>query len=53
MIHLAYLGQCDSVLRWVAQWPVDRIATPDTSLEEAFMQYFRHPGVPTGTEGRP
>ena len=53
MIHLAYQGQCDPILQWVAQWPVDRIATPDTSLEEAFMQYFRHPAIPTGTEGRP
>jgi len=51
MIHLAYLGQCDPVLQWVAQWPVDRIATPDTSLEEAFMQYFRHPAIPTDMEG--
>jgi ABC-2 type transport system ATP-binding protein len=50
MIHVAYQGQCDPVLRWVAQWPVDRIATPDTSLEEAFMQYFRHPVVPAGKE---
>ncbi len=41
MVHLAYQGQCDPVLKWVSQWPIDRIATPDTSLEEAFMQYYR------------
>jgi ABC-2 type transport system ATP-binding protein len=52
MIQIAYQGQCDPVLRWVAQWPVDRIATPDTSLEEAFMQYFRHPAIPAGTKGQ-
>lgn len=53
MIHLAYQGQCDPVLKWVAQWPIDRISTPDTSLEEAFMQYYRKINRPSGGEGRP
>jgi ABC-2 type transport system ATP-binding protein len=41
LLHLAYPGACDAVLRWVAQFPVDRIATPQTSLEEAFIQYYK------------
>jgi ABC-2 type transport system ATP-binding protein len=52
MIHLAYQGQCDPVLKWVAQWPIDRIATPDTSLEEAFMQYYRKSNGPSTAEHR-
>jgi ABC-2 type transport system ATP-binding protein len=43
MLHLAYRGTSDAVLSWVAQFPVDRIATPETSLEEAFIQYYRLP----------
>ena len=41
MLHLAYQGASDAILKWIAQFPVDRIATPQTSLEEAFMQYYR------------
>ena len=41
MLHLAYQGTSDAILKWIAQFPVDRIATPQTSLEEAFMQYYR------------
>lgn len=53
MIHLAYQGQCDPILKWVSQWPIDRIATPDTSLEEAFLQYYRKSnGNPSG-KGQP
>jgi len=43
MLHLAHQGTADALLKWVAQFPVDRIATPQTSLEEAFMQYYRQP----------
>jgi len=43
MLHLAYRGAADDILKWVARFPVDRIATPQTSLEEAFMQYYRPP----------
>ena len=44
MLHVAYHGASDPVLKWIAQFPVDRITTPQTSLEEAFMQYYRLPG---------
>ena len=54
-LHLAYQGACDAVLRWVAQFPVDRIATPQTSLEEAFIQYYRAASSPApgGTDSSP
>ena len=40
MLDIAYQGAADDVLKWLAPFPVDRIATPQTSLEEAFMQYY-------------
>ena len=40
-LHIAYQGTADAVLKWLAQFPVDRIATPQTSLEDAFIQYYR------------
>ena len=40
-LHIAYQGTADAVLKWLAQFPIDRIATPETSLEEAFMQYYQ------------
>jgi len=43
LLHLAYQGTADAILRWIAQFPVERIATPETSLEEAFIQYYRQP----------
>lgn len=39
-LHLAYQGSIEQVLKWLAQYPVDRISTPETSLEEAFIQYY-------------
>ncbi len=42
-LHLAYQGASDAVLKWLAQFPVDRITTPQTSLEEAFIQYYQQP----------
>ena len=39
-LHLAYRGPIEQVLNWLAQYPVDRISTPETSLEEAFIQYY-------------
>ncbi|MHC4434060.1 MAG: ABC transporter ATP-binding protein [Planctomycetota bacterium] len=46
MLHLAYQGTADAILKWISQFPVDRIATPQTSLEEAFMQYYeKQPGA--------
>ena len=41
MLHLAYQGPVDPVLKWLAQFSVDRIDTPQTSLEEAFIQYYK------------
>jgi ABC-2 type transport system ATP-binding protein len=43
LLHVAYQGTADAILKWAAQFPVDRIATPQTSLEEAFIQYYRQP----------
>ena len=40
MLHIAYQGKVDTVLKWLAQFPVNRISTAQTSLEEAFMQYY-------------
>lgn len=40
-LHLAYQGTADAVLKWLSRFPVDRIATPETSLEEAFIQYYQ------------
>ena len=40
MLHIAYQGKADRVLKWLAQFPVSRIATPQTSLEDGFMQYY-------------
>jgi beta-exotoxin I transport system ATP-binding protein len=43
-LDLAYHGAADGVLKWLAQFSVDRIATPETSLEDAFIQYYRREG---------
>jgi len=40
-LHLAYHGTADAVLKWLARFPIDRIATPETSLEEAFIHYYQ------------
>ncbi|MBN1359812.1 MAG: ABC transporter ATP-binding protein [Sedimentisphaerales bacterium] len=41
VLHLAYRGQVDPVLKWISQFAVDRMTTPQTSLQEAFIQYYR------------
>ena len=51
MLHLAYQGSSDAVLKWLAQFPVERIATPQTSLEEAFMQYYEQQPDSTAKAG--
>jgi len=52
MLHLAYQGNSDAVLKWIAQFPIDRISTPQTSLEEAFIQYYQQPGdAPKSSRG--
>jgi ABC-2 type transport system ATP-binding protein len=43
VLHLAYQGPAGPVLEWVCQFPVDRITTPQTSLQEAFLQYYHQP----------
>jgi len=43
-LDLAYHGAADQVLKWLARFDVERIATPDTSLEDAFIQYYRREG---------
>jgi ABC-2 type transport system ATP-binding protein len=53
MLHLAYCGEVDAILKWLAQFHVDRIATPQTSLEEAFIQYYRQPSDSTDGGGAP
>lgn len=40
-MQIAYQGKADTVLKWLAEFPVDRIATPETSLEDAFIQYYK------------
>jgi ABC-2 type transport system ATP-binding protein len=40
-LHVAYQGTIDALLKWLAQYPIDRIATTETSLEDAFIQYYR------------
>ena len=52
VLHVAYQGRCDRLLKWLVQFPIDRIATPETSLEEAFIQYYRQPPKPEGREVR-
>ncbi len=43
-LHIAYHGSADAVLKWLAKFPVDHIATPQTSLEDAFIQYYQKGG---------
>ncbi|UCD29785.1 MAG: hypothetical protein JSV03_04690, partial [Planctomycetota bacterium] len=50
-LHLAYQGSADAVLKWISQFPVDRIATPQTSLEEAFIQYYQSYSSPNHQSG--
>ena len=53
VLHIAYQGTADAVLRWIAQFPVDRIATPQTSLEEAFFRYYRRGASSGGEDSSP
>ncbi|UCD48944.1 MAG: ABC transporter ATP-binding protein [Phycisphaerales bacterium] len=52
LLDLAYHGSADPLLKWLAQFPVERIATPQTSLEEAFMQYYQVGSAPAGVVAR-
>jgi ABC-2 type transport system ATP-binding protein len=50
VLHLAYQGPAGPVLQWVSRFSIDRIATPQTSLQEAFLQYYElQPHSPGGT----
>jgi len=40
-LHVAYQGTIDALLKWLAQYQVDRIATTETSLEDAFIHYYQ------------
>lgn len=40
-LDVAYQGSADRLLKWLAHYPVERITTPDTSLEDAFIQYYQ------------
>jgi len=51
ILHVAYQGAADPIVKWLGQFPVDRITTPQTSLEEAFMQYYRQRPPANGTTG--
>jgi ABC-2 type transport system ATP-binding protein len=51
-LHVAYQGAAEPVLKWIAQFPVDRIATPQTSLQEAFIHYYTKQSGPAPKGGR-
>jgi ABC-2 type transport system ATP-binding protein len=40
-LHLAYQGNVNALLLWIAQFPILRIATPELSLEDAFIRYYK------------
>ncbi len=40
-LEISYQGSVDRILKWLTQYPVERITTPETSLEDAFMQYYQ------------
>ena len=42
-LHLSYNGSIDRVLKWLAEFPTERITIPETSLEDAFIQYYQKP----------
>ena len=39
-MELAYHGSADPLLKWLAQWPVERIVTPRMTLQDAFFHYY-------------
>ncbi|HPC93696.1 MAG TPA: ABC transporter ATP-binding protein [Sedimentisphaerales bacterium] len=52
VLDLAYQGQADPVLKWLSRFAVERIATPQMSLEDAFIQYYREPSEGSASRGR-
>jgi len=51
-LDLAYQGAADPILKWLGQFAVERIATPQMSLEDAFIQYYREPSKSPTLRGR-
>ncbi len=51
MLHLAYQGPVDPVLQWMVPLGIDRISTPQTSLQEAFIQYYELPSTTKKGQG--
>lgn len=38
---IAYHGKIDSVIKWLAPFSIERIGTQETTLENAFIQYYK------------
>ena len=38
---LSYNGQADRVIKWLSGFPIERISIPETSIEQAFIQYYQ------------
>jgi len=51
VLDLAYQGAADPILKWLGQFAVERIATPQMSLEDAFIQYYREPSGGSASRG--
>jgi ABC-2 type transport system ATP-binding protein len=51
MLEVAYQGPADPVLKWLGRFAVERIATPQMSLEDAFIQYYRQPSSASAARG--
>jgi hypothetical protein len=51
-LHLAYQGQVDPVLKWISQFTIARMTSPQTSLQEAFIQYYQKQPGPVTEAGR-
>ena len=49
-LHLLCHGSPDPLIKWLAQFPIERLATPEPTLEEAFMDYYSADG--DGAEAR-
>ncbi len=49
-LDLAYQGKVGPILKWLNAFQVDRIATPQMSLEDAFIQYYRGPSPVSNAE---
>lgn len=53
LLHIAYQGHVDPVLKWLSQFEIDRLTSPQTSLQEAFIQYYRkRPDAVSGPDAR-